>query len=89
MSPPGTQRPCGSALGRTGAQVGDSLSHRFPVLCHCSMSAFRDKPENVCSFRALPVLTPAVIWKHSLGVPIGLSPQTARWKRGIIPPLHE
>src|SRR6516225_11808298 len=61
MSPPGTQRPCGSALGRTGAQIGDSLSHRFPVLCHCSMSAFRDKPENVCSFRA-PALNEVVFF---------------------------
>src|SRR5262249_19461303 len=30
-------------------------------------------------------LTPAVIGHHSLDLPIGLSPQTARWKRGIIP----
>jgi hypothetical protein len=24
-----------------------------------------------------------------LGLPIGLSPKTARWKGGIMPPLHE
>src|SRR5262249_57831007 len=31
---------------------------------------------------------PVVIGKHSFDLPIGLS-HTPRWKRGIIPPLHE
>ena len=59
------------ALLRADAQIGCPISGSEAV--------------NICSVWALPLLTLAVIRKHSLGVPIGLSPQTARWKRGIIP----
>src|SRR5262249_1049117 len=79
MSPPGTQRPCGRALGRTGAQIGDSLNHRFPVLLLLDVR-FRGQSGKTEPFRFRPrSRTTATSILPSLNV------KTARSWRGIVP----
>src|SRR5262245_37803870 len=82
MSPPGTQRPCGRALGRTGAQIGDSLNHRFPVLLLLDVR-FRGQSGKTEPFRFRPrSRTTATSILPSLNV------KTVHPWRGIVPLTH-
>jgi hypothetical protein len=77
-------RPCGDARGRDGG-IRQELAAGIVLRLGC----FRGQTGKHLLVLSLTALTPAVIRKHSCDLPIGLRSQTARWKRGIIGPLHE
>ena len=53
------------------------------------MSALGAKPEKHTLVLSLTAFDPSGHSGLSLGLPTGVKAQTARWKRGIISPLHE
>jgi hypothetical protein len=86
--------PCAAmSAGRRRSRLSISRTNDAAVSgrCLCRASHVNASPELSSALATAigPHVTPSGLRKHSRDLPIGPQWETARWKRAIIPPLHE